>query len=290
MIRLLIAIVILVGGVFFLQRAESFLPIPSSLSVPVFTGLVVLAWLTFQYGVWAEYWSAMMKARGVVEKSQEATREIKKATTTVTDNIEKISTAISSQPGSADVTLQAFRELGNIVDAFGRTLVTYNETQDHFYEALTKHLDTLTPFVPKSYRAAIHRPDSAFIMMWMDATHPELEDVRDAVTETFREFGISAFRADDIEHEGVITQRIHDEIKTSEFLFADLTGNRPNVYYEVGYAHAAGKEVILFRKRGTTVSFDLAGYNCPEYENLRDLKQKLARHLEKKTNKKPPNH
>lgn len=145
-------------------------------------------------------------------------------------------------------------------------------------------LPSLGPTAPAP---AKYRAGTAFIMMWMDPSHPDLADVADAVREVFRTFDIRAVRADDIEHEGLITDRVTNEIRTAEFLFADLTGTRPNVYYEVGFAHALGKRVILFRRSGTGVHFDLAGYNCPEYENLRDLKEKLSRRLVSLTNRNP---
>ena len=130
-----------------------------------------------------------------------------------------------------------------------------------------------------------YRPNTAFIMMAIDNSKPELVDIKQGVKEVFNEFGIRAITADEIEHEGAITDRILDEIDASEFLIADLTHERPNVYYEVGHAHARNKRVILFCKKDTKVHFDIAHRNCPEYENTTALKLQLRKRLETMTNR-----
>ena len=133
-----------------------------------------------------------------------------------------------------------------------------------------------------------YTPDTAFIMMQIDKSQPELNDVLDTVEDVFKHFGIKARRADEIEHDDVITGRILEEIASCEFLFADLSGERPSVYYEVGYAHALKKRVILYRKKATRIHFDLAHRNCPEYESLRELRQLLTKRLTAMTGKQVP--
>jgi hypothetical protein len=113
----------------------------------------------------------------------------------------------------------------------------------------------------ESSRTLEHVSNSAFILMWMDKSHPELEDVHQAVKEVFAEFAIRALRADEIQHQDRITDLILNQIAQSEFLFADLTGERPNVYYEVGCAHALGKRPILYRRTNTSLHFDLSIHN-----------------------------
>lgn len=165
--------------------------------------------------------------------------------------------------------------------------------QKWFDGAATEILDVIdllspTDIAESSSETSSYRPNTAFIMMAIDKRKPELEDVKNGIKEVFGEFGVHAITADEIEHDGAITDRILQEIESSEFLIADLTHERPNVYYEIGHAHARNKRVILFRKKGTALHFDVAHRNCPEYENTTELKARLAKRLEAITNKRGP--
>ncbi|MGA3132461.1 MAG: hypothetical protein ABSD59_16780 [Terracidiphilus sp.] len=75
------------------------------------------------------------------------------------------------------------------------------------------------PYRMKAVSGTHQRHDTAFIMMWMSEDHPELEDVKQGIKDVFGEFGITAIRADEIEHEGVITERVL-QVSVSRFISA----------------------------------------------------------------------
>lgn len=90
-----------------------------------------------------------------------------------------------------------------------------------------------------------------------------------------KEFNMEAIRVDKIEDSGKITDQIIDYISSSKYVIADLSGERPNTYYEAGFAHALGKETILTIKRGENIHFDLSGHRFIQWETELELRNKL---------------
>jgi hypothetical protein len=58
-----------------------------------------------------------------------------------------------------------------------------------------------------------------------------------AITDTCKALKLKARRVDEAATSGFIILEIVDLIERAEFIIFDLTHERPNVYYELGYAH-----------------------------------------------------
>ena len=56
--------------------------------------------------------------------------------------------------------------------------------------------------------------------------------------------------------EGML-DRIFNQINKADVIVADMTGKNPNVFYEVGYAHALDKVVLLITQSADDIPFDL---------------------------------
>ncbi len=94
---------------------------------------------------------------------------------------------------------------------------------------------------------------------------------------TIESFGLACVRIDEVQSSGMITNEVLDEIATSMYVLSDLTGSRPNCYYETGFSHALGKELILTARSDEAISFDLAGYRFIKWETEQELRQELKK-------------
>lgn len=65
---------------------------------------------------------------------------------------------------------------------------------------------------------------------------------------------------------GMITNHVIVDIEESDLIVADLSFLNPNVFYELGFAHAAEKPVIHMVLRDTKLPFDNAGYRTIEFD------------------------
>ena len=79
--------------------------------------------------------------------------------------------------------------------------------------------------------------------------------------------GLTAVRADaDIFGTGKIIDQVWRGINSAKVLIAELTTRNPNVFYELGLAHALNKPVILISSNETDVPFDLQHIRVVYYD------------------------
>ncbi len=86
-------------------------------------------------------------------------------------------------------------------------------------------------------------------------------------------------RADELASAGPVNKEVTKAIIQSNLIVADLTGERPNCYYETGFAHALGKPVIILAQTGTTRHFDIPGVEWHYWNSSEDLKPKFEKLL-----------
>ncbi len=92
-------------------------------------------------------------------------------------------------------------------------------------------------------------------------------------------------RADDNPDSQNLLEEIIQGIANADLIIADLTGHNSNVYYELGIAHASGKNTIQIVQSISDIQFNLTSYNTERYEvqsdGSSDLVSKLLAIIEK---------
>jgi hypothetical protein len=120
-------------------------------------------------------------------------------------------------------------------------------------------------------------PGYAFIAMAIDNEDHQLADVLEAIKTSAANCNIRAERVDEVETNERITERILESIIKAEFVIVDLTKERPNVFWEAGFAHGLGKIPVYLARHGTTIHFDLKDYPIIIFRNMKELKEQLTK-------------
>ena len=109
-----------------------------------------------------------------------------------------------------------------------------------------------------------------------------LVKVYDVIKSECRKLGLKAARADEFVGAHRVIDQITDNIYNCEFIVCDLSEERPNIYYELGFAHAAGNgpnDILLIAREGTILHFDIAALRVRFYRDTRQLRSILANDL-----------
>jgi hypothetical protein len=129
------------------------------------------------------------------------------------------------------------------------------------------------------FRAA-ERRGRVFVVMQLSSPYREIYE--DVVKEIYQEH-YAVRNAEEIYGPGPIMGDVMRDIVESEFVVADITPENPNVYYEVGFADAIGKPVILVANRDhrEELPFDIAANRAIYYENTIAGKKKFEEDFRK---------
>jgi hypothetical protein len=174
---------------------------------------------------------------------------------------------------------------GAAVEVFATELARFLE----FYEGRVSRdqyslLDTQNPgdfatITNEAVQLAAQLAIGNFVFIVM-AFREESEDAFTAIKEVCKERGLKCSRTDQDPTTSRVYQRIVSEIRRATFVIADVTVGTLNVYYELGYAEALGKPVIVIAKEGTDLPFDTRDIPTTLYRNQTRLKAMLGERID----------
>ena len=116
----------------------------------------------------------------------------------------------------------------------------------------------------------------------------EMDDVYSAIKNECKKLNLKSCRVDELTGSGLIIREITYLIERAEFIICDLSQERPNVYYELGYAHGVGNEaldILLIAKKGTKLHFDISPLRVNYYESIEHLRVIINESLRDMINK-----
>ena len=145
-------------------------------------------------------------------------------------------------------------------------------------------------FTDREFRRPNYDPDDqgefekGLVFVIMPFQGQDMADAYAAMKDECKKLRLRCVRVDENTGSGIVIGEITSLIERCEFIICDLTHERPNVYYELGYAHGVGNEamdILLVAKEGTNLHFDIAPLRVQYYVSSENLRSIVSRNLKR---------
>ena len=143
-------------------------------------------------------------------------------------------------------------------------------------------------FMDRAFGRSDYDPDDqgdfiqGLVFVIMSFTGSSSNETYTVIKNECAKLGLRARRVDEKGGSTFVIGDITRLIEDAEFIICDLSEERPNVYYELGYAHGVGNEsddVLLVARKGTRLHFDIAPLRVQYYASLEQLREILNAQL-----------
>lgn len=124
--------------------------------------------------------------------------------------------------------------------------------------------------------------DRSLILVLMPF-HSDYVSTFETIRETCSSVGMRCVRGDESNVHGEILRHVVKLMCQARLVIAVIQDRNPNVFYELGIAHALDKNVLLLTKNIDEVPFDLRGRLLLFYNNDQSLRKELLEALTKIT-------
>lgn len=126
------------------------------------------------------------------------------------------------------------------------------------------------------------KPADMFVLMKFA---PQFDAVYRSIEGVARHLNLRVARADQILSTKAVMSEVWASINAAQLIIADCTGLNPNVFYEIGVAHALGKPVVLITQDEGKMPFNIAhlrfiSYSMDTTEAVKEFERTLKEIVE----------
>ncbi len=161
-------------------------------------------------------------------------------------------------------------------------LLVESKAVNRDYEKIEREVAKNSFLVASGLKEKDYKIDNNLVFVLTPFNEKYDEDY-EAISNVCSEVGLRCVRGDEEHIKGDILSHILKHLVKARIVIANINGRNPNVFYELGIAHALDKPTLITSKTVDNIPFDLRSKQLVIYSNPEELMVQLSKSLLKIT-------